>query len=68
MNHNFQIGDPVYWSGYNKLGEVHKISEKGVHVKYRENHPIHKYSYQVFHFNPTHHMQTHINQLVRIES
>lgn len=41
----------------NKFGVVTRISDKAVHVQYSNG------LFEKFHFNPRHHMQTHINLL-----
>lgn len=61
----FKINDKVKSSSkysMNFVGVVWKISEKGVHVKFEES-AIQKFGFQKFFFNPTHHMQTPIEQL-----
>ena len=61
--HEFKVDDVVlsnskYSSG--KMGIVWKISDYGVHVNFGT---IKEPSYQVFHFNPTHHMQSCISEI-----
>lgn len=64
----FEVGDLVEKLDKSETGEVWKMSEKGVHVRYKRKGLIENYfDYEVFHFKPTHHMQTHVNQLVKIE-
>lgn len=41
-------------------GVVWKVSEYGVHVNFGT---IKEPSYQVFHFSPTHHMQSNITEI-----
>ncbi len=58
----FSVGDLVTATniGNECNGVVWKVSEYGVHVRYGEGE---KTMFQVFHFNPNHHMQTPISSL-----
>lgn len=56
----FKIGISVISnSKYSKgmVGSIHKVSNEKVHVRFNDG------TFEVFHFNPTHHMQTNISQL-----
>lgn len=44
-------------ASYKHGGIVHKVSSYGVHVRFTDG------TFQVFHFNPTHHMQSPLSNL-----
>jgi hypothetical protein len=67
--HDFKIGDKVK-GDFISDGEVWKISDYGVHVRRKSTESEKKmcgnageYTYQVFHFKPTHHKQTSVEKL-----
>jgi hypothetical protein len=67
-NKAFKKGDSVLSrSAHNseKVGEVWKVSDYGVHVRYGKGDNA---SFEVFHFNPHHHTQTPITLLENIEA
>lgn len=59
MKEKFYKNEEVSKQG--KIGNVIKISEQAVHVKYKDG------FFEKFHFNPTHHKQTSISELKKNE-
>jgi len=67
---NFKLNDKVIskskWS-MDREGEVHKVSELGIHVKFLEkNSYVEKYVYEIFRYEKTHRLHSGIEQLIHL--